>query len=72
MSSADERDVLPSLREQDQELAQEELRSNRALLRALFDNSIDGLLLADDTGRHVDANRAACELTGMTRDELLT
>src|SRR5690349_12134132 len=51
--------------------AQEELRNNRALLRAVFDGSLDALLLADDDGRYVDANPAACELFGVPREQLI-
>jgi two-component system, cell cycle sensor histidine kinase and response regulator CckA len=51
--------------------AQEELRSSRSLLRAIFDGSLDALLLADDRGVYVDANAAACELFGLPRDQLL-
>ena len=39
--------------------------------RAIFENAIDAILLADDTGRYVDANPAACRLLGYERRELL-
>jgi len=51
--------------------AQEELRSSRALLRAVFDGSIDALLLVDDRGTYVDANVAAAALFGVPREKLL-
>ena len=51
--------------------AQDELRQSRALLRAVFDGSLDALLLADDRGVYVDANLAACELFGVSRDQLV-
>ena len=41
------------------------------VLRAAFERSRDGMLVIDDTGRYVDANAAACELLGRTRDEIL-
>jgi PAS domain S-box-containing protein len=53
------------------EAAQRELRNSRALLRAVFDGSLDALLLADDHGVYVDANAAACELFGLARDQLV-
>jgi PAS domain S-box-containing protein len=40
-------------------------------LQALFDNTLDALLLADDEGRYIDANPAACVLLGYERSELL-
>lgn len=40
-------------------------------LRALFDNALDAILIADDTGRYVDANPAACALLGYSHAELL-
>jgi two-component system, cell cycle sensor histidine kinase and response regulator CckA len=40
-------------------------------LQAFFDHALDGILIAGDDGRYVDANRAACEILGYTREELL-
>ena len=51
--------------------AQEDLQNSRTLLRAVFDGSLDALLLADDRGVYVDANVAACELFGLPRDQLV-
>jgi PAS domain S-box-containing protein len=45
---------------------------NERRLQAIFDNSLDAILLADDEGRYRDANPAACELLGYTREELVT
>jgi PAS domain S-box-containing protein len=39
--------------------------------RAVFDNALDAILIADDQGRYVDANRAACRLFGAPKEELL-
>ena len=41
------------------------------LLRAVFDHAQDSMLIADDAGRFVDANPAACAMLGLTRDELI-
>jgi PAS domain S-box-containing protein len=41
------------------------------VLVALFDNALDAILLANDEGRYVDANPAACALLGRPRDEIL-
>ena len=47
------------------------LRASEGQLRAVFDAALDGLLLADDDGRYVDANPAAEALLGVPRAELL-
>ena len=44
---------------------------SRRRLQALFDNTLDAILLADDQARYVDANHAACTLLGYDREELL-
>ena len=51
--------------------AESALVTNKRRLQALFDHSLDAILLADDEGRYVDANPAACQLLGYTRDELV-
>lgn len=35
--------------------------------QALFDASLDAILIVDDSRRYVDANPAACELLGVDR-----
>lgn len=39
--------------------------------RALFDHAPDAILVVDSEGRYIDANRAACTLTGYSRTALL-
>jgi PAS domain S-box-containing protein len=51
--------------------AQEQLRANEQLLRAIFDGALDAMLIADNEGRYVDANPAACELFGSSREALI-
>jgi PAS domain S-box-containing protein len=41
------------------------------LFRAVFDNALEAMLIADDQGNYVDANPAACELFGVSKAELL-
>ncbi|MDP9149335.1 MAG: PAS domain-containing sensor histidine kinase [Myxococcota bacterium] len=48
-----------------------EKESRDALFRAVFEGASDAILLADDQRRFVDANRAACELLGVSRESLL-
>jgi PAS domain S-box-containing protein len=40
-------------------------------LHALFHHAQDAILLADDEGRYVDVNPAACDLFGYSREEFL-
>ncbi|MEN3334759.1 MAG: hypothetical protein V7641_4124 [Blastocatellia bacterium] len=47
------------------------LHEGDQLFRAVFDNALEAMLIADDDGNYLDANPAACELFGLTRDELL-
>ncbi len=40
--------------------------------RGLFERAPDAMLVVDREGRYIQANAAACELTGYTREELLS
>jgi len=40
-------------------------------LQGVFNHVLEAILLADDGGRYIDANPAACALTGYDHDELL-
>jgi PAS domain S-box-containing protein len=55
----------------EQKRAEQALRESEQQLRAIFDNALDAIVLSDDNRRYVDANRAACELFGVTKDVLL-
>ncbi|HEX8274197.1 MAG TPA: PAS domain S-box protein [Longimicrobiaceae bacterium] len=51
--------------------AEEALRASEESYRAIFDASNDAIFVHDlDTGAVLDANRTACELSGVTLDEL--
>ena len=39
--------------------------------RAIFELTLDGILIADDSGRYLDANPAACHLLGMKRERII-
>lgn len=54
--------------EQDQQV---ELDAARERFQGLFANATDAMILADDDGVYIDANPAACTLTGYDYDELL-
>jgi PAS domain S-box-containing protein len=49
----------------------ESLLEGEQPFHAVFDNALEAMLIADDDGNYLDANPAACELFGVTRDELL-
>jgi PAS domain S-box-containing protein len=51
--------------------ATQELWEIEKQFRLLFESSQDGILIADEDGRFLLVNRAACELLGYTRDQLL-
>jgi PAS domain S-box-containing protein len=40
-------------------------------LQAIFETALDAIAIADDRGHYLDVNPAACELFGLTKDELL-
>ncbi|HVY62361.1 MAG TPA: ATP-binding protein, partial [Planctomycetota bacterium] len=47
------------------------LRESEGRFRAVFENTLDAVLVADDDGVYVEANPAACALLGMPREELV-
>jgi two-component system, cell cycle sensor histidine kinase and response regulator CckA len=49
----------------------EELLQSERLLRAIFEGSLDAMILADDAGTYLDANRAAYALFGLPREAIL-
>lgn len=51
--------------------AEQALGETRSRLQALLDHAQDAFLLADDEGHYIDANSAACVLTGYSYAELL-
>ena len=55
----------------DRRRAEESLRASSRQFRALFEGSLDAMVVADDEGRYVEVNPAACELHGLPRHALL-
>ena len=55
----------------DERRTAQQLAESQRRCRAIFENSLDAILLMDDAGRYVDANPAACQLLGYDREELL-
>lgn len=50
--------------------AEEALRTSEVQLRALFDSSLDAILVLDDNRRFIDANPSALALFGISKDTL--
>ena len=46
-------------------------QESEARWRSIFENSMDGVLLADTSGSVIEVNRAACEMVGRSRDEII-
>ncbi|WP_414581217.1 PAS domain S-box protein [Scytonema sp. PCC 10023] len=55
-----------------QEPSEERFSTGEYELQALFNEALDAMLIADDAGSYVDVNLAACELLGLSREEILT
>jgi PAS domain S-box-containing protein len=52
-------------------LAQEALEASKERFRAIFDNALDGILLADaETKRFHSGNKAICRMLGYTQEEI--
>jgi diguanylate cyclase (GGDEF)-like protein/PAS domain S-box-containing protein len=51
--------------------AEQALAQSQARLSAVVEHALNAILLASDDGSYVEANPAACAMTGYTRDELL-
>ncbi len=47
------------------------LKKSEKKYRSYVDNAPDGVFVADETGRFLDVNKAACRITGYSRNELL-
>jgi two-component system, cell cycle sensor histidine kinase and response regulator CckA len=48
-----------------------ERKLSEGLFRAVFDNAFEAMTIADDEGRYVDVNPAACALFGRSRAQLV-
>jgi diguanylate cyclase (GGDEF)-like protein/PAS domain S-box-containing protein len=62
--SSENWDVSSALAELNQDLRDRQLR-------IFFEEALDAMVICDDAGRYLDANPAACELFGLSRQELL-
>lgn len=55
----------------ERKLAQEELLVSETKFRKYIDFAPHGIFVADETGKYIEVNSAACQITGYNRDELL-
>jgi PAS domain S-box-containing protein len=55
----------------ERERAREALQESERRLRALFDSTLDAILIANDDSEYTEANPAACRMLGVDRNELL-
>lgn len=53
------------------ERLERELRESEERYRTYIEHAPEGIFVADETGRYVDANPSACAMVGYSRDELL-
>jgi PAS domain S-box-containing protein len=51
--------------------AEEALRNSEEMFRSYIDNAPDGVLVVDREGKFIQANKAACRITGYSKEELL-
>ncbi len=51
--------------------AEEAIEKSRRRFQAVFENSLDGILIFDDAGSHLNANPAMCQLLGYRHDDLV-
>jgi PAS domain S-box-containing protein len=50
---------------------EESLHASEEHFKAAFDNALDAMLIADDQANYVDANPSACEMFGVSREEMV-
>ncbi len=70
--SFDGRLLLRSIRyAMERKRTEEALRQSEATVRAIFENSLDGIVIFENSGLCMEANAAAGALVGVPRDELI-
>jgi PAS domain S-box-containing protein len=55
----------------DRKRAEKSLMRSESQFRALFENALDAVLISNDLGVYVDANPAACDLLGVSYNEVI-
>jgi two-component system cell cycle sensor histidine kinase/response regulator CckA len=70
--SFDGRLLLRSIRyAMERKRSEEALRQSQATVRAIFENSLDGIVIFESSGLCMEANSAAATLVGVPREELI-
>ncbi|HKJ79693.1 MAG TPA: PAS domain S-box protein, partial [Prolixibacteraceae bacterium] len=54
-----------------QKLAEQKIRESESYLKAIFDNSLNAIVVSDDQGNYISVNNAAASLLGYSKKELL-
>ena len=52
-------------------IANKALKKSEEKYRSYIDHAPDGVFVADEAGRYIEVNEAACRITGYSKDELL-
>ncbi len=55
----------------DSKQAEAALQQSERQFRAVFNGALDAMVIVDDAAKYIDANPAACELFGLSKEELL-
>jgi len=53
------------------EVTNRRLKNSEEKFRSYIENAPDGVFVADETGRYIEVNKAACRITGYSKRELL-
>jgi len=56
----------------DEQKLENELETSEFKFKNIFDNAINGILIANNNAEYVYANQAICDMTGYSHDELLS
>lgn len=55
----------------ERKISEKKLRESEAKLRSYIENAPDGIFIANEKGEYVEANKAACQITGYPEEEIL-
>ena len=55
----------------EQRRAEEKLKESESLYRALFETTLDGIMVVDEQGVYVDVNESLCRILKTTREKLI-